>query len=80
MLVREIWLKTGNSGLESFRTTTRNCTDGSLVKSTDWSCRDPEFNSQQTHGVSQPSVMGSDALYWCISIQLQCTHMNNIRK
>jgi hypothetical protein len=26
----------------------------------------PEFNSQQPHGGSQPSVMGSAALFWCI--------------
>jgi hypothetical protein len=26
----------------------------------------PEFNSQQPHGGSQPSVMGSDALFWCV--------------
>ena len=24
----------------------------------------PEFKSQQPHGGSQPSVMGSDALFW----------------
>jgi len=36
--------------------------DGSAVKSTDCSSRGPEFNSQQPHGGSQPSVMGSDAL------------------
>jgi len=35
--------------------------DGSVVKSTDCSSRGPEFNSQQPHGGSQPSVMGSDA-------------------
>jgi hypothetical protein len=29
------------------------------------SSRGPEFNSQQPHGGSQPSVMGSDALFWC---------------
>jgi len=28
--------------------------------------RDPKFNSQQPHGGSQPSVMGSDALFWCV--------------
>jgi hypothetical protein len=28
--------------------------------------RDPEFNSQQPHGGSQPSVMGSDALSWFV--------------
>jgi hypothetical protein len=31
--------------------------DGSAVKSTDWSSRGPEFNSQQPHGGSKPSVM-----------------------
>ena len=38
--------------------------DGSEVKSTDCSSRGPEFNSQQLHGGSQPSVMESDALFW----------------
>jgi len=38
-----------------------------VVKSTDCSSRGPEFNSQQPHGGSQPSVMGSDALFWCLS-------------
>jgi hypothetical protein len=37
--------------------------DGSAVKSTDCSSRGPEFNSQQPHGGSQPSVTGSDALF-----------------
>jgi hypothetical protein len=37
--------------------------DGSSVKSTDCSSRGPEFNSQRPHGGSQPSVMGSDALF-----------------
>jgi hypothetical protein len=36
--------------------------DGSVVKSTDCSPRGPEFNFQQSHGGSQPSVMGSDVL------------------
>jgi hypothetical protein len=40
--------------------------DGSAVKSTDCSSRGSEFNSQQPHGGSQPSVMGSDALFWCV--------------
>jgi hypothetical protein len=40
--------------------------DGSEVKSTDCSSRGPEFNSQQPHGGSQPSVMGLDALFWCV--------------
>jgi hypothetical protein len=33
-----------------------------VVRSTDCSSRGPEFKSQQPHGGSQPSVMGSDAL------------------
>jgi hypothetical protein len=41
----------------------RGWRDDSAVKNTDCSSRDPEFNSQQTHGGSQPSVMGSDALF-----------------
>ncbi|EDM16219.1 rCG63685 [Rattus norvegicus] len=40
--------------------------DGSVVKSTVCSSRGPEFNSQQPRGGSQPSVMGSDALFWCV--------------
>jgi len=36
--------------------------DGSAVKSTDCSSRGPEFNSQQPHGGSQPSVMGCSLL------------------
>jgi hypothetical protein len=39
---------------------------GSVVRSTDCSSRGPEINSQQPHGGSQPSVMGSDALFWCV--------------
>jgi hypothetical protein len=35
--------------------------DGSAVKSTDYSSRGPQFNSQQPHSGSQPSIMGSDA-------------------
>ena len=40
--------------------------DGSAVKSTDCSSRGPEFNSQQPHGGSQPSVMGSNVPFWCV--------------
>jgi hypothetical protein len=36
-------------------------------KRTDCSSRGPEFNSQQPHGGSQPSVMGSGAFFWCVS-------------
>jgi hypothetical protein len=48
--------------------------DGSEVKSTDCSSKGPEFNSQQPYGGSQPSVMRSDALFWSVFRQLQCTH------
>jgi hypothetical protein len=41
--------------------------DGSGVMSTDCSSRGPEFKSKQPHGGSQPPVMGSDALFWCVS-------------
>jgi hypothetical protein len=42
--------------------------DGSVVKNTGCSSRGPEFKSQQPHGGSQSSVMGSDALFWCALI------------
>jgi hypothetical protein len=44
----------------------RSWRDGSVVKSTDCSSRGLEFNSQQLHGGSQSSVMGSDALFCCV--------------
>jgi hypothetical protein len=37
--------------------------DGSAVENTDCSSRGPEFNSQQPHGGSRPSVTGSGALF-----------------
>jgi hypothetical protein len=40
--------------------------DGSVVKNTDCSSKGSEFNSQQPHGGSQPSVMGSDAFFSCV--------------
>jgi hypothetical protein len=40
--------------------------DGSAVKSIDCSSEGPEFKSQQPHGGSQPSVMRSDTLFWCV--------------
>jgi hypothetical protein len=43
--------------------------DGSAGKSTDCSFKGPEFKSQQPHGSSQSSVMGSDALFRCVSRQ-----------
>jgi hypothetical protein len=40
--------------------------DGSAIKSTECSSEGPEFESQQPHGGSQPSIMRSDALFWCV--------------
>jgi hypothetical protein len=53
----------------------------SAVKSTDCSSRGPEFNSQQPYGGSQPSVMGSDALFWPIDVfyMQQSTQKLNIK-
>jgi hypothetical protein len=51
-----------------------------VVKSTDCSSRCPEFNSQQPHGGSQRSIMRSNAPFWCIWRQLQCTHIHKINK
>jgi hypothetical protein len=39
-----------------------------VVKSTGFSSRGPEFNSQQPHGGSQPAIMGFDALFWHKSV------------
>jgi hypothetical protein len=39
-----------------------------------------EVSSQQPHGGSQPSVMGSDALFWCVWREWQCTHKHKINK
>ena len=49
--------------------------DGSAVKSADCSSKGPEFKSQKPHGGSQPPVMKSDALFWSVWRQLQCTYI-----
>ena len=56
--------------------------DGSVVKSTGYSSRGPEFDSQQPHGASRPSVMGSDALFWHPGTQIcrESTHLHKINK
>jgi hypothetical protein len=38
--------------------------DGPVVTNTVYFSRGPEFNSQQPHGGSQQSVIGSGALFW----------------
>jgi hypothetical protein len=37
-----------------------------VVKSTDCSSEGPEFKSQQPHSGSQPSVIRSVTLFWCL--------------
>jgi hypothetical protein len=49
--------------------------DSSEIKSTGCSSRGPEFNSQQPHGGPQPSVMGSDALFWCLKTDTVYSHI-----
>jgi hypothetical protein len=39
-----------------------------------------KFNFQQPHGGSQPSVMGSDALFWCVWREQWCTQIYKINK
>jgi hypothetical protein len=56
----------------TLRVTIGGWRNGSAVKSTDCSSKGPEFNSHQPHGGSQPSVMGSDALFWWR--EQWCTH------
>jgi hypothetical protein len=52
---------------------TKGWKDSYVVKSTDCSSRGSEFNSQQLHSGSQPSVMGSDALFFGV-----CEDCNSI--
>jgi hypothetical protein len=45
---------------------TKNKTKTKNKNKTDCFSRSPEFNSQQPHSGSQPSIMRYDALYWSI--------------
>jgi hypothetical protein len=51
----------------------RNWRDGSAIKSIGCFSRVPEFNSQQPHGGSQPSLMDSDALFWYAGVYKDIT-------
>jgi hypothetical protein len=51
-----------------------------VVESNSCSSKGPELNSQKPHGGSQPSVMLSDALFWCVWGQRQCTYINKCLK
>jgi hypothetical protein len=44
----------------------RGWQDGLAGKSTNYSSKGPEFKSQKPYDVSQPPVMRSDALFWCV--------------
>jgi hypothetical protein len=54
------------SGFYDLNNALRGWRDGSVVKRTDCSFRGPEFSSQPPHGVSQPSIMGPNNLFWCV--------------
>ena len=41
------------------------------LRAPDCSSKGPEFNSQQPHRGSQLSLMGSDAVFWCVRRQQQ---------
>jgi hypothetical protein len=58
--------KKGRKGKEKQKGDRR---DGSVIKSTDCSSRGPELQFLQPHGGSQPSAMGSDALFWPAGVQ-----------
>jgi hypothetical protein len=45
------------------------------VRAPDCSSEGLKFKSQQPHGGSQPSVTRSDALFWSVWRQLQCTYI-----
>jgi hypothetical protein len=67
-------------GYQYLRFASRELRDGSAVKSTDCSSRDPEFNSQQPHGGSQPSAMGSDALFCNAGIHADPALIHKIKR
>jgi hypothetical protein len=46
-----------------------------VIKSADCSSEGPEFKFQQPYGGSQPSVTKSDALFWSVWRQKQCTYI-----
>jgi hypothetical protein len=54
--------------------------DGSVVKSTDYSSKGPEFKSQQPHGGSQPSERRSGALFWRECLKPATVYLHIINK
>ena len=67
-----------NNKNKSLKTKLQGWTDGSVARSTDCSSRGTEFNSQEPHGGSQPSVMESDAPFWCVLRQRQYIHIHQL--
>jgi hypothetical protein len=57
----------GNKYFKLYKNKKRRSGDGSAVKSTNGSSSGHEFNSQEPLIGSQPSIIGSDALFWCVS-------------
>jgi hypothetical protein len=51
-----------------------------VVKSTDCFSRGPEFNSQQPHDGSQPSITESDALFWHAVVYAAEYSYNKLKK
>jgi hypothetical protein len=51
-----------------------------VVKHTDCSSKDPEFNSQQPHGASQPSVMGSNTLSSSVCLKTAAVYLYILKK
>jgi hypothetical protein len=51
-----------------------------VVKRADCSSKGPEINFQKSHGGSQPSVIGSDALFWCVWTATGYSHKINKSK
>ena len=56
----------GESQVIPLRNGSRGWRDGSAAKSTDCSSKGSEFKSQQPHGGSQPPIIRSDAIFWCV--------------
>jgi hypothetical protein len=49
--------------------------DDSAVKSTDYSSRGPEFNFQQPHDGSRPSVIGIRCPF-LVCLKTECAHIH----
>lgn len=47
----------------SLKTALSSWRDSSVVRSTQWSCREPEFSSQHPDGGLQPNSNKSDGIY-----------------